>query len=353
MKLQHYGLGHSALKLLKSYLTDRKQTVIICKSKSSVSPVNIGVPQGSILGPFLFLIYINDLPFKVEKLTDIVLFADDTSLIFNVKRKSANALSQINHTLAEINCWFTANNLLLNAKKTKCVRFTLCRDSENASIIVDNKKLELVTNTVFLGLTVDSKLQWGPHISTLSNKLSSAAYAVRKIRQLTDINTARLVYFSYFHSVMSYGILLWGGAADAEAIFILQKRAIRAIYMLGSRVSLREIFKTINILTMPSLYIYMNIMYVRKNIDKLKKLGDEHTHNTRHKQKLACYKTRLAKIGRSFVGLSIKLYNKLPDNIIQLSENKFRKVVQCILIKKAYYKINDYLDDKGAWELSS
>lgn len=353
LKLQHYGLGHSALKLLKSYLTDRHQTVVINKSKSFASPVNIGVPQGSILGPFLFLVYINDLPFKVEKLTDIVLFADDTSLIFNTKRSSSSAIAQVNNVLAEIHFWFSANNLLLNAKKTKCVKFTLCQHSNNASIVLDNKVLDLVAETVFLGLTVDSKLQWGPHIDTLSSKLSSAAYAVRKIRQLTNISTARLVYFSYFHSVMSYGILLWGGAADAESIFILQKRAIRAVYKLGSRVSLRELFKSINILTMPSLYIYMNIMYVRKNIDHLEKLGDRHTHNTRNKNKIASCKSRLAKVSKSFVGMSIKLYNKLPVDIVNLSDNKFKKTIKAVLTQKAYYKINDYIDDKGAWELGT
>ncbi|CAH2239265.1 jg21896 [Pararge aegeria aegeria] len=84
-------------------------------------------------------------------------------------------------------------------------------------------------STVFLGMTLDCKLQWGTHIDTLAGELSSAAYAVRKIRQITDVETARLVYFADFHSVMSYGILLWGKAADIETIFILQKRAVRSI----------------------------------------------------------------------------------------------------------------------------
>ena len=86
---------------------------------------------------------------------------------------------------------------------------------------LDGKKLDAITETVFLGITLDSKLQWGAHIRALSGRLSSAAYAVTKIRQLTDIATARLVYFAYFHSIMSYGVLLWGSAADVDSIFIL------------------------------------------------------------------------------------------------------------------------------------
>ncbi|CAH2264709.1 jg2594 [Pararge aegeria aegeria] len=100
-------------------------------------------------------------------------------------------------------------------------------------------------STVFLGVTLDCKLQWGAHIETLAGKLSSDAYAVRKIRQITDVEVARLVYFAYFHSAMSYGILLRGKAADIETIFILQKRTVRSIYKLKSRESLREKFKEI------------------------------------------------------------------------------------------------------------
>ena len=108
--------------------------------------------------------------------------------------------------------------------------------------------MELVKSTVFLGVTLDSKLQWQPHIITLSGKLSPAIFAVKKIRQFTDIDTARLVFFSYFHSVMSYSILLQGKAADIQSIFNLQKRAIRTIYKLSARTSLRELFKEIGIL---------------------------------------------------------------------------------------------------------
>ena len=131
---------------------------------------------------------------------------------------------------------------------------------------MNQEKLEFVDKTVFLGITLDTRLQWGPHLTSLAGRLSSAAYAVRKIRQFTDVDTARLVYFSYFHSIMSYGILLWGRAADIESIFILQKRAIRAIYDLRRRDSLRELFQEINIMTVPCQYIYENIMYVRKNL---------------------------------------------------------------------------------------
>jgi hypothetical protein len=143
------------------------------------------------------------------------------------------------NALSEIVSWFTINNLQLNETKTKRIKFTLPNVKQiNANIKLNDVTLDLIQSTSFLGITVDSKLQWSPHIKSLSCKLSSAVYAIKKIRQYADIQTARTVYFSYFHSIMSYGVWLWGKAADIETVFILQKRAIRAIYCLTARTSL-------------------------------------------------------------------------------------------------------------------
>ncbi|CAF4947498.1 unnamed protein product [Pieris macdunnoughi] len=194
---------------MNSYLKGRIQRVHVNGVTSPGSQVSMGVPQGSILGPFLFLIYINDLPFFVNEVHEMVLFADDTSLLFKVNRNNV-LLDDVNNSISRIVNWFNVNNLLLNENKTKCIRFTTTsvkRDIGNLKI--KDSELNFVDKTVFLGITIDSKLQWGPHIETLSNRLSSAAYAVKKIRQFTDEDTAKIVYHSYFHSVMSYGILLW------------------------------------------------------------------------------------------------------------------------------------------------
>lgn len=349
LKLEHYGLSSNALSLMASYLSDRLQTVVVNGTQSNGAVVKLGVPQGSILGPFLFLVYINDLPSIVVNLCNIVLFADDTSLIFKVNRKSTN-YAEINSTLAEVLNWFTINNLLLNAKKTKCVRFALPNVAAvDSTILLNGECLEIVNKALFLGITLDSNLQWSPHIAVLAGKLSSAAYAVRKIRQLTDVDTARLVYHSYFHSVMSYGILVWGKAADIQTIFVLQKRAIRSIYNLNSRESLRELFKDINILTVASQYIYESIMYVIKNIDSFTKNSDVHNFNTRNKNKIAIRKFRVRKVCKSFLGQSIRFYNKLPDNVLKLTFPALKIYLKKSLMSKAYYTVEDYLTDKNAW----
>ncbi|CAH2249251.1 jg21761 [Pararge aegeria aegeria] len=282
-KLHHYGIQGVALDLMSNYLRDRIQKVDVNGKRSNGSVMKIGVPQGSILGPFLFLIYINDLPYLAKDKHGIVLFADDTSLTFKINRREL-AFDDVNNSLAKVVQWFEANNLVLNGKKTKCIKFTLPNVKHvKTTVLLNNEELKLEDTTVFLGITLDSKLQWGPHVNNLSNRLSSAAYAVKKIRHMTDVETARLVYFSYFHSIMSYGILLWGNAADISTIFVLQKRAVRSIYKMGPRESLRDKFKDFKIMTVYSQYIFENLMYVHKNISKFKKKCDCNNLNIRNR----------------------------------------------------------------------
>lgn len=109
------------------------------------------------------------------------------------------------------------NNLVLRAKKNKCVVFSLANVKHpNYNFEINNERLIVNDTTVFLGINLDSKLQWNFNLSSLNGRLSSAAFAVSKVRPLTDVAIARLIYFSYFHSVMSYRILLWGNATDIE-----------------------------------------------------------------------------------------------------------------------------------------
>lgn len=348
-KLNYYGVTDEAQEFISSYLTNRVQKVSINSTTSNGSPVMMGIPQGSILGPFLFLVYMNDLPHFINNTCNIILFADDTSLLFKVKRNIIDC-KHINNTLSRILKWFTTNNLLLNPKKTKCLRFSLCHSSiRNANLTLNGESLEIVDRTVFLGFTIDAKLQWGAHLASLSGRLSSAAYAVRQIRRLSNIETARLVYFSYFHSLLSYGILLWGNAADIGAIFVLQKRAIRSIYNLNSRESLRKRFREFNILTVASQYIFDNLLYIHKNKNTYLINSDIHLYNTRNRNKFVMPRYRLCKTSKSFIGLGIKMYNKLSTDISNLQFEHFKTEIKRVLIKKSYYTIEEYFKEKHPW----
>lgn len=349
-KLHHYGVRNEALALLMSYLENRVQVININGKTSPGSKLSMGVPQGSILGPFLFLVYINDLPFFVGQQHQIILFADDTSLIFKVDRKKTD-YDDVNNAISHVMYWFNTNNLLLNRKKTKCVRFVLPSVKyAEVKLNIDKENLDFVDSTLFLGITIDSKLHWGSHISYLANKLSSAAYAVKRVREITDIETARLVYFSYFHSVMSYGILLWGCASDIDVIFVLQKRVIRFIYNMRRTESLRTKFKEIGILTVSSQFILENILYVKKNINKFSKNLDIHSINIRNKNKIVTHFSRLSKVNKSFLCQSIRFFNTLPDDVIDLPYRKFKTFVKQKLSRKGYYKLQDFINDKEAWK---
>ncbi|GBP51561.1 Probable chitinase 2 [Eumeta japonica] len=209
-------------------------------------------------------VYKNDLPSLAKDVQEIILYADDSSLLFKVKRQQPT-YDDVNSAISKVEKWFTAKNLLLNEMKTKCIQFSLPNVRHGSGTIsVRNKELEFVNSTVFLVITLDNRLQWGPHISKLAKRLSSAVYATKKMRNLSHVETARLVYFGCFHSLMSYGILLWGDAADIHKMFVLQKRAVRAIYQLGPRASVRNKFKKIGILSLASQFIYENLLYGKK-----------------------------------------------------------------------------------------
>ena len=141
---------------------------------------------------------------------------------------------------------------------------------------------------------------------------------------------------------------IYNGCA-INAIFVLQKRAIRSVYNMGARDSLRDKFKEINILTVASLYILENVLYVKKNISDFPRLGGIHCKSTRNKSKLVTPTCRLHKVYNSFVGQSIMFFNKIPENVQELSVNKFKRLVKQRLCEKAYYTTKDFLDDRTEW----
>ncbi|PCI92574.1 MAG: hypothetical protein COB15_17460 [Flavobacteriales bacterium] len=145
--------------------------------------------------------------------------------------------------------------------------------------------------------------------------------------------------------------MLWGNAADIGKIFVLQKRAIRFIYGLKPRDSLRELFKSINIMTVASQYIFDVLIFVKSNLHLYKTLSDVNSVVTRNRHKLCMNRFRLKKVRRSFVGQSVKLFNKLPVEAINLPMPKFKSYIKNALMANAYYTISDYLNDKKPWTL--
>jgi hypothetical protein len=191
--------------------------------------VKHGVPQGSILGPLFFLLYVNDLPTITTNKARIILCADDTSVIIS-NPSFQDFKTNMNKVLADINEWLKTNLLLLNFKKIHYLQFRTKNSMENdIRICYENKHITNTSSTKFLDLNIDETLSWKYHTDQLVTKLSSACYAVRTVKDLMSQETLRMSYFSYVHSVITYGIIFWCNSPHSVNIFRIQKRIIRII----------------------------------------------------------------------------------------------------------------------------
>lgn len=257
-KLQTYGIRGVANNWFRSYLTDRKQYTEYNSTKSSVSGVRVGVPQGSILGPLLFLLYINDLNNCTA--INILSFADDTTAYFS-GNTNKNLAKKMNGGLQNIYIWLCENKLRLNIKKTCFMTFlagnakvediNLSINGININQFHDRSETKSIK---FLGIHMDNKLTWKPHINYISNKVSHALYSLNKVKHFLPVSALRSLYFALIHSHFNYGIITWGNSRSINRLLLLQKRAMRIIANTRYRAHTDPIFKSLKILKISDIY---------------------------------------------------------------------------------------------------
>jgi len=341
-KLEKYGVRGLAKDWLSDYLNNRYQYVQYENTKSDQQKITCGVPQGSILGPTLFILYINDMH-RVSNVLDFILFADDTSILFSGKDIDLTCHT-LNTELNKLCDWFAVNKLSLNIEKTNYMIFGSGKVSNSVDIVMNEIKINKIEVSKFLGIIIDNKLNWKPHVNYLHSKISRNMGLMYKASKVLNDKAMYTLYSSFVLPYFQYCCEIWGhgSASNCTKLFLLQKRAIRIISKSGYREHTTPLFYNFKCLKLHDLVhiktatFMFNVLHLRapSKITELFKTNNTlHDHNTRTKDALhkqPCHGNLRSK-AMSSIGVSI--WNDLDDSLKSLlSLPLFKKTLKdCIL----------------------
>ena len=236
-KLEHYGIRGNALIWFKSYLANRKQYVSLNGECSESKYITCAVPQGSCLGPLLFLIYINDLP-NISEVLHFYLFADDTNIYYEAETVK-KLETVLNRELRKLDTWLMVNRLSLNIVKTKFLVFHPYNKPMKQRITLKiHKKVIAESDYIkYLGIMINSTLSWNIHINKISKTISRATGLLYKIRPFINNKILKMLYYSLVYPHLNYVTEVWGSAdpVHLNRIFILQKRIVRMLTLNDAR----------------------------------------------------------------------------------------------------------------------
>ena len=292
-KLNKYGVRGIALKWFESYLTERRQYVSLNGKSSETQTISCGVPQGSILGPLLFLIFINDFP-KCSSFFKFTLFADDSKLSCNFNNASTeNVKNRIEEELVRVDSWLTANKILLNADKSNFLIFSYRKKFDLPSIAIGSNEIANSDTSKFLGLYVDKNLNFKNHIDHIVKKLSKSVGILYKLNHMLPENILIAIYNSLILPYLNYAIVTWHNApkCSLDRVRIIQKKAIRAIFNLPYNSHTSVWFKEKRILKVDDLnklslnteiYNHINNPSIHPIASRFVINSDLHHYNTRN-----------------------------------------------------------------------
>ena len=345
-KLYNYGIRGIAYDFIKDYLSNRTQYVELNGVSSDLLTISCGVPQGSILGPVLFLLYINDI-YTCSKLLKFFLFADDTTIVFSSK-DLPTLFFLLNDELLLLSDWFASNKLSLNVSKSNFIVFNHNnRELDNLDLFLDGKKINRARTSKFLGVILDDNLSWHSHVSFVEKKLSSANFIIRKIRHKINQKTSLMLYDTLILPHLMYCSLNWGNTYKTYTLNIirLQKRALR-LCTVRTNLNTVELFAVTQRLPFVHLHNFQvaltvfkylhNELALPKCISSLfKKIPDIHLHHTRSVDGMSLH-THFGRLNVRKNSLKIcapLVWNKIPPRIRQiLNLSTFKKHYKTFLL---------------------
>ena len=324
-KLYKYGIRGNSYLWFNSYLSNRKQYVNYNGTTSSVSNIICGVPQGSILGPLLFIIYVNDI-INVSNIFFPILFADDTNVF--VSGKNINkTVSNLNSELKKLVQWLNINKLSLNIRKTHYIVFTHKKQINlNNNILINNQIVSRVESTKFLGVIIDSALTWKDHINYIKTKIAKGTGIICKGRKYFNTSTLLTLYYSFIYPYLTYCVEVWGNTSNCylNSLSKLQKRAIRIITSANYRAHTDPLFNKLKILPLSKISDYSIIILMYKYArgmlpsvfnDMFIRNYEIHSYNTRQSTKIHVPKVKTAAYHNSFKYKGTLLWNFISDKI--------------------------------------
>ena len=357
-KLEMYGIRGVCLDWFKSYLMNRSM-IVECKAgdsgekcTSELMPVKFGTPQGSCLGPLIFLIFCNDIQKQLIFLSCIQ-FADDTTLYITHTKLNYIRFC-IEMDLRTLQDWFLANKLTLNVGKSVCILFgqkSGC--TESLDIKLGNEKIPQVKSTKFLGMWIDDALTWNEHVTKTILKLKSRLNLLNVGKNFLSKHALRVLYFAQLHSVLAYGIVMWGSLTSQGNVNKLQKIQNACVRIIDGqkRTTDKSSFTNLQILSVAQTIdleleklwhkyqlgiLPPRLIEIMSTDQKDHTLLKVHNYNTRKKNINNIPMAKQQKYQNSFLVEGIKKYSELPTELQgvtnyasfckQLKKLKFKKI---------------------------